>query len=58
MSDLAVTLTVEQLRTLMREAVAEGIRQATEAKDPEAPISDEERAAARKRWANKLRSVR
>lgn len=58
MIDLAVTLTVEQLRTLVREAVADALREATEPRDLAAPPSDEERARARKHWANKLRSVR
>jgi hypothetical protein len=58
MSDLAVTLTVEQLRTLVREAVNDALREAIEPRDLEAPISDDERAVARKRWASKLRSVR
>jgi hypothetical protein len=54
MSDLAVTLTVAQLRALVREAVADAIREASEPREPTAPISDEEHASARARWLRKM----
>ena len=53
-----VVLSPEELRAIVRDAVEEAIQRATEPRDPTAPITDEERARARKAWANKLRSVK
>jgi predicted RecB family endonuclease len=49
-----VVLSPEELRAIVREAVAEALREVTEPKDQSAEPTDEERAAARKRWARKL----
>lgn len=49
-----VMLTPDELRAIVREAVADAIREATDPKDLSADVTDEERAEARKRWARKL----
>ncbi len=51
---LAVTLTVEELRALVRDAVRDEMRAIVDPADTSAPVTDVELAEARKRWARKL----
>jgi len=56
MSGMAVTLTIEQLRALVREEVKAAVRELEDQPNMEAPVSDDEMAEARRRWARKLRA--
>jgi hypothetical protein len=49
-----VVLSPEELRALVREAVAEALRDALEPREPSAPITDSEHADARARWQRKM----
>jgi hypothetical protein len=51
-SRLMVTLTVGQLRAIVREELAAAIRELQTAPDTSRPTTDEEMAAARKKWAD------
>lgn len=53
MSDLAVTLTIEQLRALVREELRAVLQEEPPA--PGEPITDDEMAEARKRFARRAR---
>ncbi|HSY24925.1 MAG TPA: hypothetical protein VK841_22525 [Polyangiaceae bacterium] len=51
-SRLMITLTVPQLRAIVREELMAALRELQTAPDTSRPPTDEEMAAARKKWAD------